>query len=103
LTYSIKGNPAGWEVKFDPSTVDVIAAQNTKELTMSVKPPEKAEPGDYELQVTARTQAATASDMATIRFTVKSSMLPQVLIWVVAVIIAGGLLVVLLFFGKRSK
>jgi uncharacterized membrane protein len=103
LTYSIKGNPAGWEVKFDPSTVDLIAAQNAKELTMSVKPPEKAEAGDYEVLVTARTQAATASDMTTIRFTVKSSMLPQVLIWVVAVIIAGGLLVVLLFFGKRSK
>jgi uncharacterized membrane protein len=103
LTYSIKGNPAGWEIKFDPATVDIIAAQNTKEVTMIVKPPEKAPTGgDYEVLITAKTRAVTASDVTTLRFTIKESLFWTIVPYLAAALIVAGVVAALFLFGKRS-
>ncbi|HWP29454.1 MAG TPA: NEW3 domain-containing protein [Chloroflexota bacterium] len=45
--------PEGWEVWFQPEALDRIPAGGSREVVMSVKPSNRAIPGDYMVRVTA--------------------------------------------------
>jgi uncharacterized membrane protein len=45
--------PDGWDVTFQPDSVDRIPAGASRDVTMAVKPSGKAIPGDYMVRVTA--------------------------------------------------
>ncbi|QZA34117.1 hypothetical protein K2M58_02315 [Hydrogenibacillus sp. N12] len=78
--------PVGWDVKFDPDTIDTLAPNETKDVTATIHADKKAIAGDYVVTMNARTPEA--EDSATFRVTVKTSLL-----WgVVAVLIIGGVL-----------
>jgi uncharacterized membrane protein len=45
--------PDGWDISFQPETIDRLPAGQTREVTMRVKPSSRAIPGDYLVRVTA--------------------------------------------------
>lgn len=45
--------PDGWDITFQPETIDRLPAGQTREVTMRVKPSSRAIPGDYLVRVTA--------------------------------------------------
>ncbi len=67
------GPPSGWEVKFDPEKITEIAPGKSSDVTVSMKPSEKAIAGDYVVSV--RANGDGASDSASFRVTVETSTL----------------------------
>jgi len=65
--------PAEWEVSFEPKTIKSIKAGESQNVTATIKSSGKALAGDYVVGLTAN--AAEKSANATIRMTVKSSVL----------------------------
>jgi uncharacterized membrane protein len=53
--------PSGWKIEFDPKTVDQIAPNQNKEVSVRVTPPEKAIAGDYAPTFTATSRGETAN------------------------------------------
>jgi uncharacterized repeat protein (TIGR01451 family) len=66
--------PSGWEVTFDPETIDQILDGESVEVTASITPPEEAVAGDYMVTVRAK-PAQGATEIAEFRITVKTSTL----------------------------
>jgi uncharacterized repeat protein (TIGR01451 family) len=60
--------PDGWEIWFQPETLDRVQAGQSREVTMAVKPSGRAIPGDYMVRVTASNPQV--SEQAGIRVTV---------------------------------
>jgi uncharacterized membrane protein len=101
LSQYIKGAPSGWEIKFDPEKIDTLAPGNDKEVTMSVKPSSKTISGDYEIVVTGKTEANTASSDITLRVTVLTQ---QIWGWVgigIIVLVVAGLIAMFILLGRR--
>jgi uncharacterized membrane protein len=91
--------PDGWEVKFDPETVDSLAPGATREVSISVKPSARAIAGDYMLSVTASNPQSSKS--VDIRTTVDT---PTYWGWIgagVIVLVLGGLYAIFHFYGRR--
>jgi len=65
--------PSEWEVSFEPKTIKSIKAGESQHVTATIKSSGKALAGDYVVGLTAN--AAEKSANATIRMTVKSSVL----------------------------
>jgi len=91
--------PTGWKVAFEPKTVDKIAPNDTKEVSATVTPPEKAVAGDYQATLRANWRGDSAS--STFRIGVTTSSL-----WgIVGIGIIGLALLVLVGavgrFGRR--
>ena len=91
--------PDGWNVEFSESTISVLEAGASCDVTAKVTPSEDALSGDYVLTLTAKT--SEASDDAEFRVTVKTETL-----WgVVGVLIIVCVCVVLWFvfrkYGRR--
>ncbi len=92
--------PSGWSVRFEPERIPEIPAGQQVEITMHVKPADKAVAGDYMLTVRARPQDG-GYESADFRITVLTSTL-----WGVAgiALIAVAILVVawaVMRFGRR--
>jgi uncharacterized membrane protein len=62
--------PDGWDVSFQPATVDRIAAGGSAEAALTIKPAGRAIPGDYMVQITASNPQV--SEQASVRTTVGS-------------------------------
>jgi uncharacterized membrane protein len=87
--------PSSWSVRFEQSTIDKIAAGETKQVTAYVKPGSDAITGDYSLTINAANSQANAS--TALRVTVKT---PTA--WgIVGVIIIVLLIVILLYIFKK--
>jgi uncharacterized membrane protein len=91
--------PTGWKVAFEPKTVDKIAPNDTKEVSATITPPEKAVAGDYQATLRANWRGDSAS--STFRIGVATSSL-----WgIVGIGIIGVALLVLVGavgrFGRR--
>jgi uncharacterized membrane protein len=91
--------PTGWKVAFEPKTVDKIAPNDTKEVSATITPPEKAVAGDYQATLRANWRGDSAS--STFRVGVTTSSL-----WgIVGIGIIGLALLVLVGavgrFGRR--
>lgn len=67
LTFSAPGD---WTVEFSESSIDVLEAGATKEVTAYVTPSKEAMSGDYSLTITAKN--SETSDSAEFRVTVKT-------------------------------
>ncbi|WP_274650766.1 NEW3 domain-containing protein [Paenibacillus humicola] len=81
-------SPTGWEVSFEPSTVNTIAAGATAHVQATIKADKKALAGDYVVGMTATAPEKTAD--AQIRVAVKSSVLwGWVGILIILAVIAG--------------
>lgn len=90
--------PTGWEVNFEPKSVD-LAAGATKEINVYVKPSEKAIAGDYLVTLNASTpQVSKSSD---VRVTVET---PTIWGWVgigLVLLVVVGLYGVFQSFSRR--
>lgn len=62
--------PDGWDVTFQPDTIDRLPAGQTREVAMRVKPSSRAIPGDYMVRVTASNPQV--SEQIGVRMTVGS-------------------------------
>lgn len=91
--------PSGWEVSFDPETVDNVLPGETAQVAAVVKPSSDAVAGDYSL--TVRASAGSLSSNADLRYSLEGSRtLGIVAIGVIAAafaVLAG----VFVKFGRR--
>jgi uncharacterized membrane protein len=87
--------PANWNVKFEPSTIDVLPAGQQQTVVAVFEPAENAIAGDY--VVTMRAAAKQASAQSDVRVTVKTGTL-----WgVIGVLIAIAAIAILAFVFRR--
>ncbi len=76
--------PSEWEVSFEPKTIPSLKAGESKPVTATIKASEKALAGDYVVGLTAQAEEKSAN--ASIRMTVKTSVLWG---WIGVLIVAG--------------
>lgn len=91
--------PSDWTAEFSESSIDVLEAGATKEITAYVTPSKEAMSGDYSLTITAKN--SETSDATEFRVTVKTET-----VWVVVgilLIAAAGLGLACVFkkYGRR--
>ncbi len=91
--------PSGWTVEFSQSTIDVLQAGATVEVTAYVTPSEEALSGDYMATLSIRN--SSSSDSAEFRITVKTETTWGIVGILLIVVAAGGLLLVFRKYGRR--
>ena len=91
--------PDGWSVEFSQSSIDVLEAGATQEITAYVTPSEEAMSGDYVM--TINVQNSEASDYAEFRVTVKTETIWGVVGVLLILAAAGGLWYVFRKYGRR--
>lgn len=90
---------AGWTVEFSESSIAVLEAGATKEVTAYVTPSDEAMSGDYVVTLTASN--SETSDQAEFRVSVKTEMVWGVVGVALIAVIAVGLWFVFRKFGRR--
>ena len=93
--------PTGWDVTFDPESIDSIAPGATGTITASITPSGEAVSGDYVVEVDAKAAEAGAEGTAQIRFTVETSPLWALVGLGIIALIVGGLFYVFRTYGRR--
>ena len=91
--------PSGWEVTFDPATLDGVAANDAGTVIAHIKPSGDAIAGDYVVTISAKNDQATKS--ADIRVTVDTSPLWGVVGIALIFAAIGGLYWVFQRYGRR--
>nr|WP_325194647.1 NEW3 domain-containing protein [uncultured Oscillibacter sp.] len=91
--------PSGWTVEFSESSIDVLEAGATKEVTAYVTPSEDAMSGDYSLTITAKN--SETSDSSEFRVTVKTETVWGIVGILLIAAAAGGLYFVFKKYGRR--
>jgi uncharacterized membrane protein len=91
-------NPTNWSVQFDPKKIDVILPGKEASVYATIKADRKAIPGDYLVNMEAKTPEVTAK--AAFRMAVKTSMVWG---WVGVLIIAAALGGVFYLFRKYGR
>ena len=91
--------PDGWTVEFAESSVDVLEAGATREVTVYVTPSEDAISGDYALMLTAT--GSETSDSAEFRVSVKTETVWGVVGVLLILAAVGGLTWVFRKYGRR--
>ncbi len=92
--------PAGWDVRFEPDTIEALQPGEEAAITAYIKPPEKAVAGDYSITFRAMPEEGT-NEVAEFRITLQTSTVWGV---VALLLIAAALGVVALAvsrFGRR--
>lgn len=92
--------PSGWSISFDQAQIAEIPAGQTVEVTVRIKPPEKAVAGDYMVTINAR-PVDTKMASAQFRITVRTSTLWGVVgigLIALSVAVVGG---AVFRFGRR--
>lgn len=91
--------PTGWEVSFDPETIDSVQPGETAQVNAVIKPASDAVAGDYSL--TVRASAGSLSSNADLRYSLEGSRTLGVV--AIAVIAAAFLVLAGVFvkFGRR--
>ncbi len=92
--------PSGWEVKFDPKKIDEIPAGGQTQVTVQIKPSQKAIAGDYMVTLTANPQNGT-SKSEDFRITVLTSTLWGIVGIVLIAVALGALAFAVARFGRR--
>ncbi|HYH92088.1 MAG TPA: NEW3 domain-containing protein [Candidatus Saccharimonadales bacterium] len=93
--------PTGWEVTFDPETLDPIAPQGTGTITATITPSAEAVAGDYVVTFDATGTEGGAEASSQLRFTVETSPLWAFVGLGLIVLILGGLFYVFRTYGRR--
>jgi uncharacterized membrane protein len=91
--------PSGWEVSFNPSSVDVIEPGASAEVTAVITPSSEAIVGDY--RITMRANVPEAEDSVEVRATVETSALWGAVGIVIIVGALAALAMVFRRFGRR--
>ncbi|REE89100.1 alpha-galactosidase-like protein [Paenibacillus taihuensis] len=91
--------PSGWEVSFEPATLDTIAAGQTTQVKAIIKSDKKALAGDYVVNLTASGVEKTAS--AQFRVAVKTSVLWGWVGILIIIIVAAGIYFLFRKYGRR--
>ncbi len=91
--------PTGWTVEFSESTIEVLEAGATREITAYVTPSEDAMSGDYAMSVSVKN--TLASDSEDFRVTVKTETVWGVVGIVLLLVAVAGLWLVFQKFGRR--
>lgn len=90
--------PSGWDVTFEPSTVDV-EAQSSTGLEAVITPADDAVAGDYVVTLTA--EASGQQESVDIRYTVETSRWWGLVGILIIVAVAAGLWYVFRVYGRR--
>lgn len=88
-----------WEVRFDESTIDVLEAGSSKEITAYVTPSSDAMTGDYVLSLTASNDVTSST--AQFRVSVKTRTSWGVFAVAIIVVLVGGLGYIFKKYGRR--
>ncbi len=91
--------PTDWEVSFDESTIDLLEAGATKEITAAIKPAKDSITGDYVTQITVSNDVVTSN--AQFRVSVKTRTSWGVTAIVVILALVAGVGVVFKKYGRR--
>lgn len=91
--------PTGWTVEFSESTIEILEAGATREVTAYVTPSEDAMSGDYAMTISVKN--TSASDSEDFRVTVKTETIWGVVGVGLLVLVMAGLWVVFQKFGRR--
>ena len=91
--------PSGWEVSFEPETIDRIPPGERATVTARIQPSGDSVAGDYDVGITA-SSAGTSENLA-IRFAVETSGLFGFVGIMVIVLAIAGLLWVFRRYGRR--
>ena len=91
--------PTGWQVEFEPDTVESIAPGETARVTANIRPPGDAVAGDYVVSLTS--SAGGSSESLDIRFAVKTSFGWGVIGVFVILLAIGAIVFVFRRFGRR--
>lgn len=98
---SIRGTPPGWEISFEPESIDSLPVNQDEEVKVNIKPPKKTIAGDYEITFTSATESKDASDSMNIRTTVLT---PTIWGWVgviIVILVVAGLIFMFWRLGRR--
>lgn len=90
--------PTGWEVSFEPASVEILKAGETSEVQAVVRASKKAIPGDYVLNITANTPEVNKA--VSFRMTVKTPLLWG---WIGVGIIAAVIGTIFYLFRKYGR
>ena len=92
--------PSGWEVTFEPKTIESIPAGEQAEVTAKIKPSQKAIAGDYMVTITAKPKNGT-SESADFRITVLTSTMWGIVGVGLVAVALGVLALAVARFGRR--
>ncbi len=92
------GKPKDWEVSFQPEEIESIEPGQGTLINVTMKAPDKAIPGDYVMNMEARTPEVTAK--TAFRASVKTSILAG---WLGILIILGVIGLVIYLFRKYGR
>lgn len=93
--------PSGWEVTFEPQTIEAIAPGEVGQVTASISPTGETLAGDYLVGFTANNADSSASGDVQIRTTVQTSRLAGILGILLIGVALAVLVVVFQRFGRR--
>jgi len=91
--------PQKWIVKFSPEKVDKLSADESKDIEVSITPPDKTIAGDYMLNFSVSSK--DASDNVDVRVTVET---PSIWGWIgiaIIVVVVIGVAVIFARLGRR--
>jgi uncharacterized membrane protein len=91
--------PTGWEVSFEPDTVENVRPNETAQVTAIIWPAEDAVAGDYAIAV--RASAGSDSSAMELRFSLEGSRTVGVVAIAVIVAVVAALAGVFIRFGRR--
>jgi len=93
--------PSGWSVEFEPEQIDEIPAGHQVEVTVKIRPAEKAVAGDYMVTIKARPEETVSEKKADFRITVLTSTLWGVVGVALIAVAVGVVALAVLRFGRR--
>lgn len=91
--------PEKWIVKFDPEKIETLKSEETKEVKVTITPPDKTIAGDYMLTFSANSE--NSSQTIDVRVTVET---PSIWGWVgigIIVIVVIGVAIIFARLGRR--
>jgi len=91
--------PEKWIVKFNPEKIETFKSEETKEVTVTITPPDKTIAGDYMLTLSANSE--NSSQSIDVRVTVET---PSIWGWVgigIIVIVVIGVAIIFARLGRR--
>jgi uncharacterized repeat protein (TIGR01451 family) len=91
--------PSGWTVKFDPTSTDSLAPDQSVTVKAQITPSGDAIAGDYNISFKATAKEANVS--SDVRFTVETSILGAIIGAALIVAAVGGLYWVFRRYGRR--
>ena len=99
INLTADSTPTDWTVDFSESTIDTLAAGQSKEITLYVTPSSDALSGDYELDLKAANDQANST--AAFRVTVKTSTGWGAVGIILIAAVAGCLVFIIRKFGRH--